>query len=121
MSHEVLAETAMVVHFAFLAYVAFGGFLAWRWPRTYWLHLLVSLYALGIVVIGWECPLTRVERRARALAGHPSISEAGFVDHYLTGTLYPAEHEPTVQLVLVALVLVSWAGVAVSARSSSPT
>ncbi|MEW9548571.1 hypothetical protein [Nonomuraea sp. NPDC050783] len=32
--YRLLAETAMVVHFAFLVHLAAGGFLAWRWRHA---------------------------------------------------------------------------------------
>lgn len=42
--HRLVADAAMVAHFAFLAYLVVGGFLAWRWPSTIWLHVAVALY-----------------------------------------------------------------------------
>ena len=32
----------MLVHFTFLVFVMFGGFLAWNWPRVIWSHLLTA-------------------------------------------------------------------------------
>jgi Protein of Unknown function (DUF2784) len=32
MGYQLLAELVMLLHFGFLAYVALGGFLAWRRP-----------------------------------------------------------------------------------------
>ncbi|NUS01143.1 MAG: DUF2784 family protein, partial [Nonomuraea sp.] len=31
MMYRLIADAVMVVHFAFLAYLAVGGFIAWRW------------------------------------------------------------------------------------------
>src|SRR5699024_12333952 len=61
MFHQVIGDTAMILHFVFLALVTFGGFLTWKWPRLIWVHLPVAVYALGITVIGWDCPLTHIE------------------------------------------------------------
>ena len=36
---SVLADALVVFHFAFTAFVVFGGFLTWRWPRLAWVHL----------------------------------------------------------------------------------
>lgn len=110
MIYQVIGDTAMILHFAFLVYVTLGGFLAWRWPRMIWPHVAVAAYALGITVIGWECPLTHVENWGRANAGQNGVTEVGFIDHYLTGVIYPAEHLLTVQLLVALSVAVSWAG-----------
>ena len=52
MRYPLIADTVMAVHFAFLAYVVCGGFLAWRWPRMFWPHLAAAAYGLGTVVVG---------------------------------------------------------------------
>ena len=36
MLYRVLADVVVVLHLAFILYVAFGGFLAWRWPKARW-------------------------------------------------------------------------------------
>ncbi|WP_017573543.1 DUF2784 domain-containing protein [Nocardiopsis halotolerans] len=110
MIYRLLADTAMIVHLAFLAYVTLGGFLAWRWPRLIWPHVACALYGLGITLIGWPCPLTFVENWARQRAGENGLPASGFIDHYLTGVVYPAEHLLTIQLAVAAVVLVSWTG-----------
>ncbi|MEU0487990.1 DUF2784 domain-containing protein [Nocardiopsis sp. NPDC006139] len=108
MAYRILADTAMVLHMAFLAYVLLGGLAAWKWPRALWPHLAATAYALGITLIGWECPLTHVERRARHHAGQEGLPPTGFIDHYLTGVVYPEEHLATVRLAAAALILLTW-------------
>ncbi|WP_285728620.1 DUF2784 domain-containing protein [Nocardiopsis sp. ATB16-24] len=110
MLYRLIADTAMVVHLAFLAYVALGGFLAWRLPRMIWPHVACALYGLGITVIGWNCPLTHLENWGRQKAGQTGLPEAGFIDHYVTGIVYPEDHLLTAQLAVAATVAVSWAG-----------
>lgn len=100
----------MVLHLVFLAYVALGGFPAWRWPRLFWPHLAIALYGLGITVIGWQCPLTHVEDWGRRNAGQAGLPPEGFIAHYLTGVIYPAEHLLTAQLLVALSVAVSWVG-----------
>ncbi|WP_017601400.1 DUF2784 domain-containing protein [Nocardiopsis lucentensis] len=104
-----VGHAAMALHFAFLSFVVFGGFLAWRWPRTWWVHLGVAAYALGIVIVDWPCVLTEVENWSRARTGR-AVMEAGFLDHYLTGTLYPREHVLTSRVVIGVVVGLSWVG-----------
>ncbi len=105
----------MLLHFAFLAYVTLGGLLAWRWPVLLWPHALVAAYALAITLVGWDCPLTHVEDWARMRAGQAGLPSEGFVEHYLTGVVYPAEHLLTAQLAVAAAVTASWTGAAVLA------
>jgi drug/metabolite transporter superfamily protein YnfA len=112
MIYRIIGDTAMVVHAAFILYMAIGGFLAWRWPRTFWIHLGCALYGLSISVVGWICPLTHVENWGRENAGQNGLSDEGFIDHYLTGVIYPADHLVTVQAGVGAVVVLSWAGLA---------
>jgi hypothetical protein len=103
-----LADAVVATHFAFLAFVLFGGFAAvhWRWLR--WPHVAAVGWALAIVVVpGLLCPLTVAENWARRRAGHTSYS-GGFIDRYVEGVIYPARFTPLVQVVVVLLVLTSW-------------
>nr|WP_151845196.1 DUF2784 domain-containing protein [Mycobacterium tuberculosis] len=56
------------MHFAFIAYVLAGGFLALRWRRTMWLHVPAVIWGIGIAAKRVDCPLTWVERWARTKA-----------------------------------------------------
>jgi hypothetical protein len=110
MSYGALATTTLVVHVLFLAYLALGGFLAWRWPRTGVVHVAVVLWGVGSVVLGYGCPLTAVESWARGRAGRQGLAEGGFIDHYLTGVVYPERWLVAAQATVGVLVLASWVG-----------
>lgn len=116
MGYRLIADTAMVLHAAFLAYMVVGGFIAWKWRWTFFPHLATAAYGLGIATVGWACPLTHVENWGREQAGREALPPSGFIDHYLTGVIYPAEHLVTAQLAVAACVIVSWAGLAVLHR-----
>ncbi|MFC3998571.1 DUF2784 domain-containing protein [Nocardiopsis sediminis] len=109
MGYRLIADIAMLLHFAFLIYVMFGGFLAWRRPVLFWPHLGFAAYALGIVTVGWTCPLTTLEDWARVRSGGGPL-RGGFIDYYLTGVIYPADQVITARFVMAAVVAVSWAG-----------
>jgi hypothetical protein len=114
--------TALVVvgvHFLFLGYVIVGGFIAWRWPRTIALHALAAAWGLLIVVVAVPCPLTALQNQLRELGGQRPLS-GGFIDTYVTGRLYPAGAERPVQVVVGVVVLVSWIGVALRRRATTP-
>ena len=116
MPYDLVVTVALAAHLAFLGYLALGGFLAWRHPRTLALHVAVVAWGLGSVVVGYPCPLTAVEQWARERAGRPALAEGGFIEHYLTGVVYPQEYLVVAQLLVGVLVLVSWAGLVTSRR-----
>lgn len=88
--YETVVVSTVVMHFAFIAYVLAGGFLALRWRRTMWLHVPAVIWGIGIAAKRVDCPLTWVERWARTKAAMTPLSPDGFVAHYITGVIYPA-------------------------------
>jgi hypothetical protein len=104
----ILVALTVAVHFAFVGYLVIGGFLAWRWPRTIALHVPVVLWGVGSIAFGFPCPLTDLERWARAGAGMRPLSPDGFIAHYITGVLYPAGFAVEVQVLVFTAVLASW-------------
>lgn len=98
----------VAMHLAFLGYVVVGGFLALRWRRSFWLHAAAVLWGILIVTAHLDCPLTWLERRARAAAGMAPLPADGFIAHYVSGVLYPASWTVSVELGALALVAVSW-------------
>ncbi|MCF6469059.1 DUF2784 domain-containing protein [Nonomuraea sp. MG754425] len=110
MMYRLIADVAMVAHFAFLAYLVVGGFLAWRWRRTIWAHLAAVAWGLLSVTIGVECPLTLLEDWGRRHAGEAGLPASGFIDHYIEGVIYPEEYTNLVRLGVAVLVLFSYAG-----------
>ena len=112
-----LAEAVMLLHFAVLAFLLAGGFLAWHWRRLIYPHLALAAWAALSLAVPTVCPLTTWENHFRAQAGMP-VLETGFIDHYIDGVWYPESAATVVQLVLGAVVVVSWAGFLASARTS---
>jgi hypothetical protein len=115
MGYRLLADVVMLAHFAFLAYLALGGFLAWRRRWLLVPHLAAVVWGALSATVGIACPLTAWEDAARRRAGAEGLPR-GFVDTYLTGVVYPRDHLLAAQLLVAALVLVSWAGLAVRLR-----
>lgn len=110
-----LADAAMVAHFAFVLFLVGGGFLAWRWPRVILAHAAAAAWGVAIVAFEWLCPLTYVEDWGRQADGRSELSD-GFIDTYLTGVIYPADRITEVRVGVAAVVAVSWVGVAVRWR-----
>ncbi|MFD4182079.1 DUF2784 domain-containing protein [Rhodococcus sp. NPDC058514] len=115
MVFRVLAEATMTVHFAFLVYVIAGGFLAWRWPRMIWPHLILAGWGFSTIAFGLDCPLTHIENWARREAGEQGLS-TGFIDTYLTGVVYPERYTSQLQALAGLVVLASWTGYVVRRR-----
>lgn len=99
----------MVVHFAVLAYLLLGGFLGWRWPWALIPHAAMVTWGVSSTAFGWHCPLTMLEDWARRQAGGPGLT-TGFIDHYLTGVLYPQRYVALVQIFIGLVVAFSWTG-----------
>lgn len=120
--YQALTTVVLTLHFAYLAYVVVGGFLAWRWPRMIWPHLVAAGWGLVIVANpwGWECPLTYAENWSRQRAGRAGL-ESGFVDQYIEGVLYPERFTWLLQLLAAVLVVGSWVGCYLRWRSRRDT
>lgn len=110
MPYFAIADAAVAAHFAFLAYLVGGGFLAWRWPATIWAHVLIVIWTIVILTGVVECPLTTIERWARNAGGMSPLPRAGFIDHHVAGVLYPHGWATAAQIVVFAVILASWAG-----------
>ena len=99
-----LADTLVIGHLFFVAFVVAGGFLLARWPRLGWLHLPAATWGAFIEFSGGICPLTPLENSLRVLGGGSAYS-GDFVERYLLPLLYPAQLTPALQQVLGALVV----------------
>lgn len=104
-----VAGLVVVLHLTYLGFVALGGFLAWRWAKLLVAHLVATAWALAILVVGPECPLTWAERRADRWAGR-SVDRRGFVDRHVEGVLVPESWSPTLRVMIGGAVLISWIG-----------
>lgn len=101
MCYRVLADLVLVVHFAFVLFVVFGGALALRWPRVAWIHVPIALYGAVIEFMGFVCPLTPLEVTLRQRGGEAGYA-GGFIEHYITAAIYPAGLTRQVQFILGA-------------------
>jgi len=79
-NYRLLADSVLLAHAAFVAFVVLGGLLALRWPRLAWLHLPAATWGAGIEFAGGICPLTPLENHWRRLAGEQGYA-GGFFEH----------------------------------------
>ena len=79
------AEVVVVLHLAFIVFVAGGGLLALPWPRIAWIHLPAVAWGAWVQFADWICPLTYLEDALRGDEPQPG----GFVARYLMPIVYP--------------------------------
>jgi hypothetical protein len=104
MKWSLLADGLVLIHFAFTAFVIFGGFLTWRWRWIVFAHLPALAWGVWVEVSATICPLTPLENHLRHLAGESGYS-GGFLAHYLVAVLYPPGLTWRIQWVLAAVLL----------------
>ena len=104
MSYRLMADTALVIHFAFILFVILGGFFViWR-RKVIWLHLPAAVWGALIELAGWTCPLTPLENRLRAKGGQAGYS-GGFIEEYILPVVYPSGLTREIQITLGILVI----------------
>ena len=111
MGWRILADLLVVLHLGFVAFVVFGGFLAWKWRRVVLAHVPALAWGFWIETSGRICPLTPLENHLRRLAGEAGY-QGGFLDHYVIPILYPPgltrPDQWTFAALLLALTLVAY-------------
>lgn len=121
MVYRNLADVVMIVHAGFILFVALGGILAWRWRKLVALHVVAVVWGIGIVMFGFDCPLTPLERHLRRRGGEEGYEEGwGFVDHYIEGVIYPEEYTSLLRALVAALIAIGWFGYLWRSRSRAP-
>lgn len=97
MLYRFLADATLLIHLAFVLFVALGGFLVLRWPRLAWVHLPAAVWGGLIELTGWICPLTPLENLLRKMGGEAGYA-GGFIDHYIIALIYPDGLTRTLQV-----------------------
>lgn len=99
----ILADLIVLIHFGFIAFVVFGGLLAFRWRSIPWLHVPAALWGALVEFAGWICPLTPLENYFRRASGGSAYA-GDFVSQYLVPLIYPAALTRELQIELGLLV-----------------
>ena len=103
--YGLLADGVLVLHFAFVLFVALGGLLVLKWRRVVWLHIPAAIWGVAIEFGGWICPLTPLENRLRELAGRAPYT-GDFLARYLMPVIYPEGLTREAQITIGLAVLV---------------
>lgn len=99
MIYRILADITMFAHFAFILFVLFGGLLAFWWPRIVWVHIPAAIWGGAVMLFGWTCPLTPIERHLRIQSGAEGY-DTSFIEHYIAPILYPPGLTREIQIAL---------------------
>lgn len=92
MMPQLLADSILVLHALFIAFVIFGFvlivigiFRQWSWIKNFWFRV-IHILAIGFVVaeswLGRICPLTEWESHLRESTGGVGYSDS-FIEHWL--------------------------------------
>ena len=106
MTFRILADVVLVMHFAFVLFVALGGLMVLRWRAVIWLHLPSVVWGVLVECANWTCPLNPLEDWLRRLAGETSTAYAsGFIDYYVSLLIQPENLTRNFQLTVGLLAL----------------
>jgi hypothetical protein len=109
MFYRWLAIAVIGLHFGYLAYLVVGGFLAWRWPLSFVPHLIAVAWGVLIIAGTAPCPLTWLQNTLRERGGQRRL-DMSFIDTYVRGVLFPADHEIAARALVALIVAVAWLG-----------
>ncbi|MBH0177750.1 MAG: DUF2784 domain-containing protein [Nitrospira sp.] len=105
MLYHVGANLVLLLHFSFVLFVLFGGFLLIKWPKFVWLHLPAVAWGAIVEFSGWVCPLTPLENWLLAQADEATYA-GDFLVQSLSSILYPDALTHEIQLILGTALLV---------------
>jgi hypothetical protein len=102
--YSLFADAVVILHLAFILFVALGGLLVLRWHWLAWLHVPAAVWGAFIEFAGGICPLTPLENILRERANESGYEE-GFIEHYILAWIYPEGLTRTFQITIGAGVL----------------
>jgi asparagine N-glycosylation enzyme membrane subunit Stt3 len=108
MFSKILADTVLLIHFAFVFFAVFGGISVLYKRSLAWFHIPVVLWSSVINLGGWICPLTPLENYFRSQAGRAGY-EGGFVQHYIESLVYPGGMPRNFELI-AGISILAWNG-----------
>lgn len=115
MSHKILADAIIVVHFLYILFMLLGFLLTgyalffrqkfFDWWLFRLLHLLGIFYVVSLNILGKYCPLTILENELRLKYEAYSVYSGSFIIHYLEKLVYPDVNPLVIQIPTVFLAI----------------
>ena len=113
--YGLVADLVLVVHFAFVAFVALGlavillgGLFRWRFVHNFYFraaHVAAIGYVVMESVVGVTCPLTAWENHLRLMAGGGQYA-GSFIQHWIHRVMFFQASETTFTVIYSAFFLV---------------
>lgn len=117
-----LALLTVLLHFAFILFVVFGGFAVARRPRLAPVHLACAAWGAYVSLAHRICPLTPLENWFRREGGGMAY-RGDFLEHYLLAVIYPtgltADIQNALGLAVILLNAAVYGWIAASRRARS--
>ena len=105
--YEIAANLTLIVHFAFILFVVFGGLLFFITTKNIFIHIPSFIWGLYIELTNSICPLTYLENWFLHKANLTTYSE-GFIQNYLMPIVYPTKLTKDLQIYLgIALIVLN--------------
>jgi len=95
--YESLATLTLIIHFLFILFVIFGGFLFFIKPWILYFHIPAFLYGVYIEFTQSVCPLTYLENYFLTKANLATYSTT-FIQNYLYAIIYPVNLTKDLQI-----------------------
>ena len=103
--YSILADIVVCIHFAFVFFVIFGGFIYFLWRNCPYLHIPAVFGGFWIELSGSICPLTPLENWLSELGGGESY-RSNFIQEYIIQFLYPTGLDQNLKYYLAAGLIV---------------
>ena len=102
--YELAADLTLIVHFAFIIFVVFGGILFLISTKIIYVHVPALIWGIYIELTHSVCPLTYLENWFLQKV-NLSIYSEGFIQNYLVPIVYPTNLTDDLQT-YIAIVLI---------------
>ena len=104
--YEFAANLTLIVHFAFIIFVAFGALLFFVATKIFYIHFPALIWGIYIELTHSVCPLTYLENWFLQKANLTIYSE-GFIQNYLLPIVYPKNLTEDLQTYLAIVLIVA--------------
>ena len=103
--YQLAADLTLIVHFAFIIFVVFGGILFFITTKINYVHLPALLWGIYIELTHSICPLTHLENWFLQKTNLKTYSE-GFIQNYLVPVVYPNNMTEDLQIYFATVLVV---------------
>ena len=103
--YELAADLTLIVHFAFIIFVVFGGILFLISTKIIYIHVLALIWGTYIELTHSVCPLTYLENWFLQKSDLSTYSE-GFIQNYLVPIVYPKNLTEDLQIYFAIVIVV---------------